>query len=629
MSLRPFSSTELVNLKEAIEKNGFKIDGTIENYFRYSVKKDKLILFTIKFPVTLPLRLNFPFEVVSFRISLAFKLWDLNQNTDRVIIFIVKMLRDLALQISLEHNFPIKGKELLLLELLNKTIPETITEENDSRWLNRIRISFMNKRDEFENFDKTYTNKIVNILDNVRLKPTFKLPWELKEGVPKLRTSETLFFSNDEPFDEFFILERGYFTFFKDLEYNKFYIRSSFDSYTPYIVSSLFSDAEFSLETYVENWIKFSRMMLNSIIEIINLAKINQNDFIKFNPKREIDTNDFESGMNNFPFSALHYESTLSKGELYHIHNDLFNTPPTNFEVIKSINSYIDAEALIKNYRFDEATQLLNDSLKIFNKNRQKKVVVSILLKLREIATLLNQEDMAVNYLRSALEVAKSGEVPVDYIIKIHYYLGKRLYQVEEYDKAKEHFNIIVKFLKNEESSIDKDEFLGMAYLYIGLIHIAQNKLASVKMDFRKALQLGNKSIKVKLNYHLMRAKNYKSKGNLSQAQKLLRAGIDSVGINFDDKEFVPILHDLVLELAEFYIHHRVDSKKALYLMKSIEKKLSLNLKEIPGIRRAIRWNLLMCDYYDILAKDSNNSTHYYQQSQILINQLKKIGVIA
>jgi len=148
-------------------------------------------------------------------------------------------------------------------------------------------------------------------------------------------------------------------------------------------------------------------------------------------------------------------------------------------------------------------------------------------------------------------------------------------------------------------------------------------------MDFRKALQLGNNSLKVKLNYHLMRAKNYKSKGNLSQAQKLLRAGIDSVGINFDeDKEFVPILYDLVLELAEFYIHHRVDSKRALYLMKNLEKKISLNLKEISGIHRAIRWNLLMCDYYDILARDSNNSTHYYQQSQVLINQLKKIGVI-
>ena len=274
MSLRPFSTTELTNLKEAIERNGFNLKGTIENYFRYSVKKDKLILFTIKFPVSLPLRLNFPFEVVSFRICLAFKLWDLNQNTNKVIILIMKMLRDLALQISLEHNFPIKGKETHLLDLLNKLMPETITDENDSRWLNRIRISLMNKWEAFEEFDNLYTTKIVNVLDNIRLKPTFKLPWELRDGVPKLRTSETLFFSNDEEFDEFFILEKGFFTFFKDLEYKNFYIRSSFDSYTPYILNALFKDTDFKLETYVENWIKFSRMMINSIIEIISLRFI-------------------------------------------------------------------------------------------------------------------------------------------------------------------------------------------------------------------------------------------------------------------------------------------------------------------------------------------------------------------
>ena len=627
MSLRPFSTTELTNLKKAIERNGFNLEGTIENYFRYSVKKDKLILFTIKFPVSLPLRLNFPFEVVSFRICLAFKLWDLNQNTNKVIILIMKMLRDLALQISLEHNFPIKGKETRLLDLLNKLMPETITDENDSRWLNRIRISLMNKRESFEEFDSLYTNKIVNVLDKIRLKPTFKLPWELKDGVPKLRTSETLFFSNDEEFDEFFILEKGFFTFFKDLEYNKFYIRSSFDSYTPYIMNSLFKDNDFKLETYVENWIKFSRMMINSIIEIINLAKINQNDYIKFNPKKELDSNDFEFESNNFPFSALHYESLMSKGDLYQIHNDLFNTPPSNFEVIKSINSYINSEELIKNYRFDEATQLLNASLKIFNKNRQKKVVVSILLKLREVASILNKDEIAFNYLQSALGIAKSGEVSIEYIIKIHYYLGEMFFQSKKYDEMLSHFNIIVNFLENEEPLINKAEFLGMAYLYIGLINIEQNKLADSKFNFKNALQLGNISTKVKLNYYLMRAKSYKSKGNLSQTQKLLRAGIDTVGIKFDEKEFAPILYDLVLELAEFYIHHRVDSKKALYLMKSIEIRLSLNLKKVSGIRRAIRWNLLMCDYYDILARDSDKSTHYYQQSQILINQLKKIGV--
>jgi tetratricopeptide (TPR) repeat protein len=317
----------------------------------------------------------------------------------------------------------------------------------------------------------------------------------------------------------------------------------------------------------------------------------------------------------------------MSKGDLYQIHNDLFNTPPSNFEVIKSINSYINSEELIKNYRFDEATQLLNASLKIFNKNRQKKVVVSILLKLREVASILNKDEIAFNYLQSALGIAKSGEVSIEYIIKIHYYLGEMFFQSKKYDEMLSHFNIIVNFLENEEPLINKAEFLGMAYLYIGLINIEQNKLADSKFNFKNALQLGNISTKVKLNYYLMRAKSYKSKGNLSQTQKLLRAGIDTVGIKFDEKEFAPILYDLVLELAEFYIHHRVDSKKALYLMKSIEIRLSLNLKKVSGIRRAIRWNLLMCDYYDILIRDSDKSTHYYQQSQILINQLKKIGV--
>ncbi|GAH67256.1 unnamed protein product, partial [marine sediment metagenome] len=271
-------------------------------------------------------------------------------------------------------------------------------------------------------------------------------------------------------------------------------------------------------------------------------------------------------------------------------------------------------------------TQLLNNSLKIFNKNRQKKIVVSILLKLRKIASLLNQDEVALNYLQSAMGVAKSGEVKIEFIIKIQYYLGKWFYKSEKFDEALSHFNIIVNFLEKEETIPDKDEFLGMAYLYLGLINLKQDKLAQSKNYFKKAFQLGNSSIKVKLNYHLKRAKNYKSKDNLSQAQKSLRTGIEAVGLDYDEKKNAPILFDLVLELAEFYIHHRVDSKKALYLMKKIEKRLYLNLKEISGIRRAIRWNLLMCDYFDILANDSNNSTHYYKQSQILINQLKKIG---
>jgi tetratricopeptide (TPR) repeat protein len=353
--------------------------------------------------------------------------------------------------------------------------------------------------------------------------------------VPRVRTSETLLFSNDEEFDEFFILEKGFFSYFKDLEYNKFYLRTSFDCYTPYILKNLFLDTDFIQERYIENWIKFSRMLLNSLLKIINLNKINQQDYLQINPERELNSSEFELNENNFPFTALHYESIMAKGELYHIHHDLLNSPPKSFKVLEFMNTYTEAEELIKTYRFEEAAQLLNNSLKVFNKHKQKKIVVSILLKLRKIAKILNKPDIALNYLNTALGVAKSGDVPIDFIIKVHYKLGKHYFKMTEYSKAEEHFDTIINFLEKEHVKINKDEYLGMAYLHRGLIQLNNSEISQSKYDFKEALKYSKDSPKVKLKYHLLRAIDYKNKGNLSQAQKLLRAGIESVGLDYDD----------------------------------------------------------------------------------------------
>ncbi len=627
MSISPFSSNEIKSLQDLIEKNGWKINGLIENYFRYSLKKEKIILFTIKCPVTLPIRINIPFEIASLRISLAFQLWNLNQNAYNVIIYFMKMLRNLAISLSFEQEFPIKGKEQRLMDLLNLIIPELITGENETTWLNRIRISLMNKREQLKEFSYDKLKKLIETLEDAGLEPSFKLPWELKHGVPKIRTSETIFFSNDEKFDEFFLLEKGYFTYFKDLEFNKFYIRTLFDSYAPYILNDLYNDSsDFKLEAFIEKWIKFARMILNSIIGVIQKGEIRQNELVSFRPGKELVyySKNFIKEQNNFPFSALCYESSIAK-ELFPIHNDLFNKPPTNFEVIESINHYTNAEELIKNYRFEEATKILNDALKIFNKNQQKKVVVSILLKLRKIATLLNQEGLALNYLLNALGVAKSGEIPIEFIIKIHYKLGRAYFKKKDFGGALYHFNIIINFLENEDTSISEDEFIGLSNIYIGLIYLEQNKIVEAKNCFKKAVQIGNVSIKVKLKYFLLRAIHFKNQGNLSQAQKLLRLGLNTVGLNFDDDNYRITLIDLVLELSEFYIHHRKDSKKAIYLLNSIENYLSP--KEINNIRRAIRWNLLMSDFHNFVKKNRQKSQFYLKQSQKLKLQLQTIGL--
>ena len=627
MPLNPFSLNEIKNLRELIEKYGWKINGVIENYFRYSLKKEKIIIFTIKFPITLPIRLNVPFEVVSFRVSIAFQIWNLNQNSFIAILYLMKALRSLAISLTLEHTFPIMGKEQKIISLLNLIMPELIRGENENTWLNRIRISLLNKRDQLKDLTIDQHKNLIESLKNIGLEPSFELPWELKDGVPKIRTSETLFFSNEGEFNEFFILEKGFFSYFKDLEYKKFYIRSSFDTYSPYVLIDLFNDVpDFKLEELVENWIKFSRIILNSILKVIEGDKINQSELLTFRPSKELiyRSKNFISDQNNFPFSALCYESSIAK-ELFPLHNDLFNKPPTNFEVIETINQYTEAEELIKNYSFDEATKLLNESLKVFNKNQQKKVVVAILLKLRKIAAILNNEDLERNYLESALGVAKSGEVPIDYIIKIHYKLGISYFKKKDYEKALNHFNIIINFLINEKISSIKEDYVGMAYLHIGLIYLEQNKIVESKAYFRRVVEIGNKMPRIRLTYFLARAIRFKNQGNLSQAQRFLKAGLNNTDFNFKDDQNQNVFIDYVLELAEFYIHHRKDSKKAIYYLISLENHLSP--KEINNIERAIRWNLLMSDYYKIIERNNQKSQFHIKQSRNLKNQLQKIGV--
>jgi len=612
MSIRPFSTNEIDNLREVIEQNGFRLNGLIKDYFRYSISKNKILIFTLKIPVHLPIQLNIPFEVASFQISIAFRFFHLNQYIYKFILSLMKLLKDLSLEVSIEHKFPIQGKERQLVDVLNLVIPEVVKEENDRAWMNRIRISLMNKRERFKEFDNVKIKDISEALVKSGLNPTFNVPWELNKGLPKLRTAETLFYSTEEP--EFFILEKGYFTYFKDLEYEKFYLRTFYESYTPYLLNEIFEDNPNLLEVFVETWIKFARLLLNSAIEIIDSIEINKNEFVNFRPQKTLDSINFEFKQINFPLSALYYECSTSK-ELYTLHNDLFNTPPTSFEVIEYVNYLTEAESLRKNYKFQEASKILEDSLKIFNKYRQKKIVVSILLQLRKIASILNQNNAEINYLVNALEIAKSGEIPLHFVIRIHYKLGKAYFKLKNYNNALKHFLIILNFLKEERELFNKIEYEGLASLYTGISYLEQNKIPDSQIFLKP---------KVKLKYHLLRGIYYKDKEKYSQAQKLFKTAVSGNKIN--ESQYQNIFLDLLLEIGEFHIHYRKDTKKAFYNLELASKFLSK--KTISGLKRSLRWTLLMGDFYKILINDSEKSSYYLGQSRIIRSQLNTIGVI-
>ncbi|TFG05417.1 MAG: hypothetical protein EU539_09325 [Promethearchaeota archaeon] len=625
----PFSSNEIFNLRKIIEQHDWKIHGNIDNHYRYSIQKNKIIMFVIKLPVPLPFKLNIPFEISTFRVSIAFKLWNLNEKSYKIIIYIMKMLKNLVNQISIEHNFIFSEEEKRnLVAILNSIMPEIIKNEKEKPWINRIRISLMNKIEMFKEFEENYVQTIKKTINLLGLEPTFELPWELKAGLPKLRTTETLFFSNDEPFDEFFILEKGYMTYFKDIVYDKFHVRTFFESYSPYILLNAYNNnPNFKLELYLENWIKFARLLLNSMIEIIKAGDINQPDFVQFRPEKELISEHFVDNENNFPLSALNYEGYISK-ELLPVHYDVFDNPPSDFEELESLNFINDAEELMLKYKFQEASALLEDSLKIFNKHGQKRILVEVLLQLRKVASILKQDSIAINYLKNALEVSKSGEISIKQVIRIHYQLGKIYFKIEDYPNSLKHLNVIQKFLEKEQTTLKQSkifEYIGMSSLYIGLIHLEQNRPNESKNYLKKAFQIGNnESPKVKLKYHLQRGLYYKNRGKLSQAIKYFKNAFS--GMDFGEIENQNAIIDLLLEVSDIYIHHRKDTKKAFYYLETVEKLIST--KSIPAIHRAIRWNLLMSDYYKFLVKDNDNYAYYLSQSRILKAQLKSIGVL-
>ncbi|MFX1381298.1 MAG: hypothetical protein ACFFBP_02565, partial [Promethearchaeota archaeon] len=71
MSIRPFTSSDIEQLREIFEKNGWKIEGQINDTFRYSLKRSNLIVLTLKFPLIIPkMRLNIPYEVANFKVSI-------------------------------------------------------------------------------------------------------------------------------------------------------------------------------------------------------------------------------------------------------------------------------------------------------------------------------------------------------------------------------------------------------------------------------------------------------------------------------------------------------------------------------------------------------------------------------
>ncbi|MHA1729972.1 MAG: tetratricopeptide repeat protein [Promethearchaeota archaeon] len=630
--MRPFSFQERNTISKLLEEIGFRKELTPQNCERYSIINDSTIALTIKIPISIGVKLNIPFEVVSFYNSFFFRPRLLNSKVLEMINFLAVNLLNFSQNVALEHYFPIDAKKNEFIKLLNKFMPEKYQEE-EKQWISRVRVSLMNKYSLFQDLESNFFNKLYIALEKIGLKPSWRVPISLNKGIPRPKKESVLFYSaQKEEEKEFFIAEKGFFTFLKDFESNRIQIRVAFETYTPLLLELIFggngnkeenSGDILSIHDLILSWIRFSRMVLNPLVKIINSDEyINGSELFEINLQSFL-RNEIPGGAILIP--ALTRE-ILSKETLFKPSRKLFNNPPRSFTELKVISKFDDVEKVIQNGKLQDAAEILTQLLITLNRYGHKRGVIHVLFKLAKIGKYLKNYKKTQEYLNNALDICKSGEIPKEMIIKVHDKLGNLFFEKKEYKLAEKHFQIIEKFLSNE--NFDEN-----------IITIQKNRLKIIKTliesySLKKSNQIFKKILKDKIveqdpdlmiEFYLVRANYFLKKDSKSKMVQTLRKGIlfyeklppDTI-INGHN------LAKIYFEMAKIYLFERKAVK--------IAKKFLLSADEFLDERKTEDL-FLKIEIYDILsesfnkAEDYENMRFYSDRTRQIINQLRLRGL--
>jgi len=613
--LSPFSNSEKNSIIKLLENIGFTPKLTIENLHRYSIIKDKYIVIVSKYSVSLNFKLNIPFEIIAFQHSFLMNPKVINDTTLEIINFIATNLKYIAENLKLEHILPIEEKKADFLNALNAFLPENFNADNERQWLSRIRISYLNKNEFFKDVNDEFYDNLSKSISSIGLEPSIDLPVCLSNGIPKFKKDLVLFYKNPIE-NEYFIIEPGFFTFLRDFEQNNIILRSFFETYTPLLFHKIFKDIEgFSIYNFILDWIKFSRICLNPHINVLNSEYILSREFYPINLISFFKTIDNFSEI-AFPIPML-ARDIGNKEDLIHPKDYIIGKPPSTFNELKAIEYYYSTENLIEKGEYQRTNAVLADALKIFNRYRNRVGVINVLQKLAKLASELRKFNESINYLKQAIEICKTGEVPEDIIIKTQKQLGDTYVNNKQYTEALNQFKIINNFLKSTNpKSYHKDIQIIRLRMAKILTEIGAFKDAS--LIFKELLKEIQNYPDILAEYYLERGRYFVKKNTISNAiQVLIKA---SKIENIKPK----ILAQVLFELAKIYLYDRnVYSKSQEYLLAA--EKL-IKEKEVSDILFKINIYEALSDAFN-KSKNQSEMRFYMEQAQKLRKLLQLRGI--
>lgn len=620
MEKQPLSHAEESALQDFIRNLGWGTTTRIQDELRYSLSADKLCCFCAKKRVPLPIPSFKPWDIVSFKLALAFQIRFSNEDTYNLINFIATNLRNIAEHAQLEHNFDLEGLEGKVIKTIDALLPDGSTEDPEQAYVNLIRVNFLNKYLNLPDLMQAFMQEVPAIAEQTRLHSTLALPWELRDGIPQFRHNNTLTFTNDEG-DETLLVEPGFLTFFHDISVNRVAIRVFFETHSPFVLLTIWKDTDFKLAELVTAWVQFARQQLTNLLAIVEYQDFDKNLLLEV----KLDRKFLDKGNATvFPLSALALDSYMVSN-VSPIATRYFSNPPVSFDELEAVTSYEKGLQFKRGGKYFDAIEHSIAALKIFNRYAQKQGVVLTLINLSDIAKKTQKYAEAEKYLKDALEVCKSGEVDDDLIVHVQQLLGLLKIQTGPPEEAIVAFDTAIKFLETSSASGAPAKRAKVATLRLKLAraYLLTNNPTHAKIELKDALRYAKVVIvdpeanaEFMAQYYIEAAFIAEKRELYSQAVLTLRKAV-ALDEKITNKT---LMVQVFLDLARISLMYR---KNAPYSIKMLLRAERILIDKKGGSKlRLIKVYELMSDAYNML-KDLESAHNYRKRAADLRRALK------
>ena len=602
-----YSKNQFTSIKQMLKKEGYRPREEVDCLYRYSIpiEPESTFILGAKIPIRVPNESHANVELVSFFISISLRPRWMDQSFEDSIRYIAVALRDMVETMQenepYSYEFNLEPYHTKISQLIrhyyspNDQSPQS-DPPTESSMNALLRHNVFQNQNTFDECNLVLSKDILDVYQDFHLHPSDNLPAELSKGFPRNRRNYVVLFRREDP-DEYLIEEPGSITYCRDYVHNNVWIRTGLESHTLNLWYQAFEDQSFKLNYLFYDWIIYCRGLTKKIMPLLeNGPLFNPLDIKVFSYVQFLKLYASKMRLPALFLPQLVYENTLTSE---HQIRDffLFESIPCSLEETSTIDHYAQAKILIGKGNYSKAEEKLKAILHRLKKFHHILGEVAVLFKLAKIARIKKSHILSIAYLEEALDLARSGKIPLSDILHIHIELIYSHTMNANSLKANEHKEIILTFLKDQPSNDKTDKLFLRYFLDMTKLAMQENEFDEANLLFREILKRMEKQPDYEFLYYFERSKYYAGIDNDSkQFQALQKAVVITAG---PKEKQIEALFDLGL----FYLYKKKDPLKAIRYVSDAES-LIIDV-DLAGLQLKLKCCEVLADAY----RASNNIT--------------------